>query len=76
MKQLQQLQLNTSHFHGHAPLFHVDFHGKMNRKTNLNMDLGSVAFWEEHWDTSHKMYNKIIKAAKAEMKKAICNNVT
>ena len=55
---------------------HVDFHGKLNRKNNLNMDIGSVAYYYEHWDTSHRMYNKLVKCIKCEMKKSICNNVT
>lgn len=25
------------------PLMHIDFHGKLNRKDNLNMDVGSIA---------------------------------
>jgi len=57
-------------------MFHIDFHGKMNRRSNLNLDVGSVAFSEEHWDTSRRMYNKVIKMVKNELKKSICNNVT
>lgn len=55
---------------------HIDFHGKLNRKDNLNMDVGSIAYYYEHWDTTHKFYNKLIKCVKNEMKRSICNNVT
>jgi len=66
-------------YHWHQkgePMFHIDFHGKMNRRSNLNLDVGSVAFSEEHWDTNRRMYNKVIKMTKNELKKSICNNVT
>jgi len=32
-----------------TPLLHLDFHGKKNRKNNLNLDIGSTALRNDWW---------------------------
>jgi len=32
------------------PLFHIDIHGKKNRKNNADLDLGTMPMEENFWD--------------------------
>ena len=39
--------------YGKKPLFHIDVHGKCNRKNNCDLDLGTMPMewnWEENKD--------------------------